>query len=124
MWGTRGGVKFRQISVSNNTSSCDNAVQLAPAEHHPKAKRVSKLIMLADDGDSSSSEEDPGQRLLARRKKAIQHAAQHVDEGAVQHADEGAIQHADEGAIQHAVQPADHRPKVKGVSMLNLSERR
>ena len=80
--------------------------------------------MLADDGDSSSSEEDPGWRLLARRKKAIQHAVQHVDEGAVQHADKGAIQHADEGAIQPAVQPADHHPKVKRVSMLNLSERR
>jgi hypothetical protein len=46
VWGTRGGVKFRRINVSNNTSSRENAVQPAPAEHHPKEKRVSKLIML------------------------------------------------------------------------------
>jgi hypothetical protein len=51
--GTQGGVKFRRINVSNNSSSRDNAVQPAPAEHHPRAKRVSKLIILADDGDSS-----------------------------------------------------------------------
>jgi hypothetical protein len=90
VWGTRGGVKFRRINVSNNTSSHDNVVQPAnkgaihpavqPAEPHTKpfdlsAKKPTKKPStkpvrppFADDSDTSS--EDLGRRL-ARRKAAI-----------------------------------------------------